>query len=234
MKILDLFAGSCSVRKAAQRFGATVYAVDYKPFDGIDLVIDIEDLTPEMIPFKPDMVWVSPPCPSYSIAGFMFHRNEDRSLKTAFAEKSDRLVKHTLELLKYWGAPYYLENPRGLLRKMPFMLGIDRGTVCYCQYGDTVMKPTDIFTNNLRSLFKPNGWNPRPMCYNNNPHCHHERSPRGCKTSGTQKNNHGIKVGGVKNRSNAYLRSIVPPDLIKEVILATIQKKNNKKQSFLL
>ena len=27
--------------------------------------------------------------------------------------------------------------------------GIPRKTVCYCQYGEDRMKPTDIWTNNL-------------------------------------------------------------------------------------
>ena len=42
---------------------------------------------------------------------------------------------------------FFIENPRGLLRKMPFMRDLMRHTVTYCQYGDTRMKPTDIWTN---------------------------------------------------------------------------------------
>ena len=51
-----------------------------------------------------------------------------------------------------------------------------RYTVTYCQYGDTRMKPTDIFTNHPHPMFKP-------MCKNGDP-CH-ESAPRGAKT-GTQ------------------------------------------------
>lgn len=59
---------------------------------------------------------------------------------------------------------------------MDFMSGLPRYTVTYCQYGDTRMKPTDIWTNHPAPKFKP-------MCRNGDP-CH-ERAPRGAKT-GTQ------------------------------------------------
>ena len=51
---------------------------------------------------------------------------------------------------------------------MHYMKGMDRTTVTYCSYGDTRMKPTDIFSNNIRDMFNLNGWQPRTMCYNGN------------------------------------------------------------------
>ena len=68
MKILELFAGSRSIGKAAEQLGHEVFSVDIKPFEGIDLAVDIECLTPEKIPFETDMIWASPPCTTYSIA----------------------------------------------------------------------------------------------------------------------------------------------------------------------
>ena len=45
-------------------------------------------------------------------------------------------------------ALWFIENPRAVLRKMPFMPnGDSRHEVWYCQYGDTRAKPTDIWTN---------------------------------------------------------------------------------------
>ena len=52
----------------------------------------------------------------------------------------------------------------------------NRHTVTYCQYGDTRMKPTDIWTNHPDPQFKP-------ACHNGDP-CH-TRASRGAKT-GTQ------------------------------------------------
>lgn len=65
-----------------------------------------------------------------------------------YAKFCDSVNTHVLEMIKelqpkYW----FIENPRGGLRKMRFMQGLPRYTVTYCQYGDTRMKPTDIFTN---------------------------------------------------------------------------------------
>jgi len=207
MDILELFAGSRSIGKEAEKQGHRVFSVDIKDFEGIDLVQDIEFLKPEQIPFKPQMIWASPPCTTYSIAAIGRHRDMGKP-KTDFADKSDRLVKNTLALIKHFDCLYYIENPRGYLRKMPFMLGLPRATVWYCTYGDTRAKPTDIWSNNIRSIFNPNGWQPRPECRNGNKNCHHESAPRGSRT-GTQ---------GMKGN---YERSKIPDQLCKEIILAT-------------
>ena len=71
-------------------------------------------------------------------------------------------------------------------------------TVTYCQYGDSRMKPTDIWTNN-------DNWIPREMCKNGQP-CHIS-APRGSNT-GTQ---------GLRNN---YERSKIPKELCREVILS--------------
>jgi len=71
-----------------------------------------------------------------------------------------------------------------------------RETVTYCQYGDSRMKPTDIWTNDM-------GWTPRPMCKNGDS-CH-TPAPRGSQT-GTQ---------GLKGN---HERSKIPPQLCEEII----------------
>jgi len=63
---------------------------------------------------------------------------------------------------------------------MKFIQNIPRYTITYCQYGDTRMKPTDIFTNYPNPNFK------KP-CHNGDK-CH-VSAPRGSRT-GTQ----GIKL----------------------------------------
>jgi len=208
MKILELFAGSRSIGKAAKKLGHDVFSVDLKPFDGIDLAIDIEYLTVGMIPFKPDVIWASPPCTTYSLAAISHHRNHDRSPKTPFAAKSDRLVQNTLKIINYFDCIYYIENPRATLSKMDFMKNIPFAVVWYCQYNDNRAKPTCIFSNNIKSAFNLNGWQPRPQCWNGNKNCHHEAAPRGSRT-GTQ---------GLKNN---YERSKIPDQLCHEIISQT-------------
>lgn len=216
MKVLELFAGSRSIGKEAENQGHEVFSVDITQFGGIHLLKDIEFLTIHDLPFIPDMGWGSPMCTTYSIAAISHHRDNGKP-KTDFAKKSDRIVKNVLKLYNdilkinpdfIW----YLENPRGYLRKMPFMAGIPRVTVWYCTYGDIRAKPTDIWSNNIYNpLFSPDGWKPRPMCFNGNKKCHHEPAPRGSKT-GTQ---------GLKNN---HERSKIPSELCAEIIKQT----NNK------
>ena len=206
MKVLELFAGSRSIGKVADELGYEVFSVDINNFEGIDLVKDIEFLTKEDIPFIPDVIWASPPCTTYSIAAISHHRDMGKP-KTDFAAKSDRLVLNTLRLIKEYDCKYFIENPRGYLRKMHFMLGVPKTTVWYCTYGDIRAKPTDIWSNHIYSLFNENGWKPRPMCFNGNINCQHQPAPRGSRT-GTQ---------GMKNN---YERSKVPYELCKEILLS--------------
>ena len=203
MKVLELFAGSRSFGKVAEKLGHEVFSVDINNFKNINLVKDIEFLKKEDIPFIPDFVWASPPCTTYSIAAISHHRDQGKP-KTDFAAKSDRLVINTLKLIKEFNCLYFIENPRGYLRKMNFMLGIPRSTVWYCRYGDKRAKPTDLWSNNIFNLFNEKGFIAK-TCFNNNVKCHHESSPRGSKT-GTQ---------GLKNN---YERSIIPEQLCYEII----------------
>lgn len=163
MKILELFAGTRSIGKAFEKHGHDVFSVDWcKDFRNIDLYADISKLTAADIIDrfgKPDVIWASPDCTSYSIAAISHHRiKTDTTLlpKTDYAKFCDETNRHLLDLInelqpKYW----FIENPRGGLRKMDFMRKLSRYTVTYCQYGDTRMKPTDIWTNHPNPQFKP-------------------------------------------------------------------------------
>jgi hypothetical protein len=207
MKILELFAGSRSIGKIAEERGHEVFSVDLKDFEGINLAKDIEDLTPDDIPFKPDMIWASPPCTTYSLAAISHHRPIGKN-KSDFAFKSDNLVRNTLKIINYFDCIYYIENPRATLRKQSFMRGIPRTTIWYCTYGAITAKPTDIWSNNIYSIFNPTGWHPRVKCFNGNKNCHHEAAPRGSSTG----------VQGIKGN---YNRSKIPNGLCIEIIKAT-------------
>ena len=215
--MLELFAGSRSIGKAAEKMGMEVFSVDFLPFKGISLfgLRDIEEFSIADVPFVPDVIWASPPCQSYSLSAISHHRHaHDRSPKTEFAAKSDRLVINTLKIIRSFpDAVFYMENPRATLQKMPFMQGIEKAVVWYCRYGDRAAKPTHIFTNNLRSATNPHGWQPRPECFNGNPKCHHERAPRGSRT-------------GTQGKTDHYERSRVPEALCKEVLTAAIRRQS--------
>ena len=201
MKVLELFAGSRSFSKVAKQMGMKTFTTDFKDFNNIDYVVDILDFVPMKVPFKPDIIWASPPCTTFSIASCSTHWTKDKKPKTEKCLKGIKIVKTTLKIIDWFKPKYFfIENPRGLLRKMDFISSYNRDTVTYCQYGDTRMKPTDIWHNNIN-------WKPRPMCKNGMP-CH-ESAPRGSKT-GTQ---------GLKGN---YERSIVPYELCKEILESCI------------
>lgn len=185
MKVLELFAGTRSIGKAFEAHGHEVFSVDWdKEFDDIDLYADIGNLTADEIIQcfgRPDVIWASPDCTTYSVAAISKHRSReaDGNLHpiSDYAKRCDaineRLVKLIADLQpRYW----FIENPRGGLRKMRFMQELPRYTVTYCQYGERRMKPTDIWTNHPNPQFKP-------PCKNGDT-CH-DAAPRGART-GTQ------------------------------------------------
>ena len=152
LKILELFAGTRSIGKAFEEKGHQVYSVEWDhQHKNIDLYTDILTVTSEQIlkDFgRPDIIWASPDCTTYSIAAISTHRHREEdghlSPKSDKAIQSDKVNKHVLKLIKELKPKYYfIENPRGAMRKMRFMKDIPIYTVTYCQYGDTRMKPTD-------------------------------------------------------------------------------------------
>lgn len=200
MKTIELFSGTKSFSKVAKEYGFETLTIDnnkeLKP-DIVNSILNIEFL-------KTDILWCSPPCTAFSVASMGKHWNkEDRSPKSDTAKFGLELLEHTIFLIKksdiaYW----YIENPRGMMRKIIDNLfkkynihNYRRITVSYCQYGDSRMKPTDIWTNDFK-------WQPKKICKNGDS-CH-ESAPRGSKT-GTQ----GLK--------NAKDRGVIPPDLFKEI-----------------
>lgn len=208
MKVLELFAGSRSIGKTAESLGYEVFSSDINSFENIDYVVDILEFDINKIPFKPDLIWASPPCTYFSVASIGKHWNKDNTPKTKDAVLGVKIVKKTIDIInkiqpKYW----FIENPRGKLRKLDFMEQLPRTTIWYCTYGDKRAKPTDIWTNNLKSEDNLNGWQPRPQCHNGNKNCHHEPAPRGSRT-GTQ---------GLKGN---YERSKIPQELCQEILIS--------------
>jgi len=213
MKLLELFAGSRSIGKEAEQQGYEVFSIDINNFKDIDLVIDILELKKDMIPFTPDVIWASPPCTYFSVASIGVHWFEDHKPKTKEALLGMEILNKTLSIFKWYpNAIYFMENPRGKMRKK--VSGIDRTTITYCSYATdetkvVTMKPTDIWSNHIYDMFNPNGWVPRPMCFNGNKKCNHEEAPRG-------------SITGVQGLKGNYERSKIPKELCKEIIKSTI------------
>lgn len=211
-KMLDLFCGTKSMAQAFEAAGYEVYTVDWDKSFNPTLCADIGALTAEDIiklcGGRPDVIHASPDYTTYSIAAISHHRRKDPETGnldpvSEYAKKCDEVDQNVLKLIaelkpKYW----FIENPRGGMRKMEWMQGLPRYTVTYCQYeldkpvNERRMKPTDLWTNHPDPQFKP-------MCKNGDP-CH-ARAPRGAKT-GTQ---------GIKGSRD---RSVIPAELCQHIV----------------
>lgn len=206
MKVLELFAGTRSIGKAFEARGHEVFSVEWnKDFENIDLYADIGQLTASEIIEKfgrPDVIWASPDCTSYSVAAISKHRRKNPVTGSLdpisdYAKFCDKVNQHVLELIRelkptYW----FIENPRGGMRKMEWMQGLPRYTVTYNKYGEERMKPTDVWCNHPDPKFLPPSKNGDPD---------HVAAPRGSRT-GTQ----GLK-GSVE-------RSKIPAALCEHIV----------------
>lgn len=215
LKVIELFAGTKSISNEFFKKGHQTYAIEWdKSHSNIDWYIDIGSISAKDIIDKfgvPDVIWASPDCTSYSIAAISHHRikelNGNLAPKSEYAKFCDNVNQNVIKIIKDLleinpKLIYFIENPRGGLRKMNFMKNLPRYTVTYCQYlidkplEERRMKPTDIWTNHPNPNFKP-------ICKNGDP-CH-MKAPRGSRT-GTQ----GLK--GAKERS------IIPKLLCQHIV----------------
>lgn len=180
VKILELFAGTKSISKAFWSKGHKTFTVELDPDFRPDLVADIMELDPSTLPGPFDFIWASPPCTSFTVMqiGRNWEKRGDKLFpKTDGARLGIALLEKTLEIIEYWKPPYFIiENPRGAMRKMDQVAPLERHTITYCQYGESRMKPTDLWGQFPPSLeFK---------CCKNGAPCHLP-APRG-SNKGTQ------------------------------------------------
>ena len=206
MKVLELFSGTGILSAAFRERGHRTLTVDYDRSEcRPDIWRDILHLGAKEIVKRfgyPDVIWASPDCTTYSIAAIAHHRDGVKP-KTLYARNCDVVNEHVCDLIRELKPKtWFIENPVGMLRKMPFVLkllndtGGKRHTVTYCQYGERRQKPTDIFTNHPDPQF-------RPPCRRGDK-CH-DAAPRGSKT-GTQ---------GLKGKA---LRAKLPKELCDHIV----------------
>jgi site-specific DNA-cytosine methylase len=203
MIIFDLFSGTGSATKAFEEAGHTIISFEMNPKQLATENVDVMTLNAKDLIAKygrPDFVWASPPCTTFSVASC--YKYWEKTATGAVPKHPDvfkaiELVRHTINLIQELNPTYgwLMENPRGMLRKQDVVKDLTRRTITYCQYGDFRMKPTDLWGH-------VPGWVPRPMCKNGMP-CH-EGAPAGTATGST--------------RLSKVMRSMIPYELSKEIL----------------
>lgn len=202
MFMIELFSGSGIMADSFKRCGFDVCTFDNEPKFNPDVCKDVMDMTFDDVA-DANVIWASPPCQKFSVAviGKNWKDGKPRNKET---EQALDVVNQTIQLIALSNPDFwFIENPRGMLRKviepMLYCWGISnyvRRTVTYCQYGLNYMKPTDIWTNCT-------SWKPRPMC-----------KPRGkCHTAAPR----GSRKG-VQGLNNAFERGKLPKELCGEII----------------
>lgn len=233
IKVVELYAGSCTLTQVAEdKLSMEGLSTDNHQYGKVKLVGDILDkkVLRAIVRFKPDIIWASSPCTGFSVASFgkHFRKVGDEYIpKSSTAGMGIALAIRVFEVIKavhktHGHVPvWFMENPRGLLRKMKFMeVAPIRHTVTYCRYGSSSMKPTDIWTNckgwQPRTMCKRGGWGKKVIdgvtwCLDRDGHPCHIQAKRGEK-SGTQ----GL--------DNAHERAKLPRALCKEILKAARQR----------
>ena len=192
--VIDAWSGTGSASNPWRDMGFEVITIDYDESFGPDICADILDVTPEKLKgyinakLGPDRViyffWASPSCTLFSLMNMRWKKHYDHvndyEAVSDEAKEHNKRVEHTLHLIKMMEPKYWvMENPRALMRKMPYMRAFERHTVTYCSYGHPTMKPTDLFGR------LPYLWQPLNLCSNgagDRGECHHISAPRGSRT----------------------------------------------------
>ena len=207
MKVLELFAGTKSIGNAFAKHGHEVISIDWdRTLPDMDYYMDVYSLTVKDViricHGRPQVIWASPDCATYSLASASQHRIK---APWGFEPVSDYAVKCDVGnrrlvelLLSVNPMAWFIENPRGMMRCMDFMLGLPRYTVTYCQYGESRQKPTDIWTNHPNPRFKP-PCKRGDLC--------HVPTPRHTNTG-----------PGTQSLNSAKERSRIPPELCEHIV----------------
>lgn len=205
MLVLDLFSGLNGWGAPWEERGHTVISADNNPRFGADYqgsLLDVDSFIrwlEDEGAVDVDVILASPPCEGFSVMRINRNWTPDNKPRTEVAATGLALVQSTLEIISLLCPTYYvIENPRGKLRKLDVLDGIERHTVTYCQYGENRMKPTDLW-----GVFPPVEF--KPMCKNGDP-CH-IRAPRGSFT-------------GSQNYGDSAIVARIPRELSLDICVA--------------
>jgi len=152
--LLELFKGSGSVGEQARKMGFDTISLDFDEKFEPDILTDILKWDYKNMNIKPDFIWASPPCNTYSQLAYKL---KERDIKTAKplsdkAKIGTKILYKTIEIIIYFFKKnpkmgFVIENPRGMMRNDKKMKQFLLNNTHYCNYGDERRKSTDFFSN---------------------------------------------------------------------------------------
>ena len=164
MLVLELFSGTGSVGKNAKKRGYKVISVDSDKKTNTDILTNILKWDYKKLNIKPDMIWASPPCGTFTNMAITADKNSKapprvrhismKPIKPA-GVVGDNILKKTIEIINYYrrlnpNLKFVMENPHGTMWRSPYMKKLkpySTANTLYCAYGDKRRKPTDFFNN---------------------------------------------------------------------------------------
>ena len=202
MKTLDLFCGTKSFSKIADKYGYETHTLDILDKFNPTYLTDIMEWDYKQFPpgyFY--IIWASPNCKDYSALNFLSKKIKDLT-------ESNNLILRVLEIIEYYNPKYwYMENPQtGKLKDQEFMVGLPFNDIDYCKYGYDYRKRTRIWNNN-------ENWNGKILCKKDN-YCSHRKE-------NTKHINFRWITRGPGAGTKWEQRISIPPALMEEIIIAS-------------
>lgn len=154
----EFFSGSKIVSSVFEKHGFQSISIDNNPNLNPSICCDISDLFPSMLPGKPDFIWASPDCTTFSRAGLqenwkketIKYRQYNYTPNSLAAEQSLKMLRDTVKLILYYQpVPFVIENPVGRIHHFSALKGLGhyRYFVNYATFGHPFSKETYLFSN---------------------------------------------------------------------------------------
>ncbi len=214
MRLLELFCGTKSVGKVAEKQGYEVVSLDFEPRFNATHTIDIFDWDYKQYPVGYfNVIWSSPDCRTWSLATGGKYRTKKEIYGRGNEHQDEatmgcNMIRRVIEILKYFQPDkWFMENPRALLQHFPDLCdfieeyGAYKTLVYYGNYGHNCPKATHIWSSMY--LWKDEK---KPVMaedtYKVRFHPYDKRMKRVYKGMG---------------HKNAEVRSVIPPTLIERL-----------------
>ena len=215
MKVLELFSGTGSVSKICKELGWEVYSVDITDkLYPVDKKVNILEWDYKTLDFKPDIIWASPPCASFSKMLFLTRTKEQINHRMKY--EGLPLLHKAREIIDYFKPKYYfIENP-DTGRMKNFITDLPYYRVSYCRYGNNYSrKDTRIWTNLL-------GFDPK-FCNHKGKHEFGISATR--KKDRITSAGRILKANTIKPIQSLSQKYSIPPQLIRDLFI-TITSQN--------